>query len=149
MNNRVKKKHHRTVQQIGSILDNKCWSTGLIIVPAQTMVALHYLLKGFTMVTGHGEDRKENFLLLLNNYMCALLWCVCMKQQKSLKHEITHWLINPILFILNLDASMSPYNTFSIYIWPWGTVQRYVIVVHTYVARKCTQRKLIHATLPQ
>lgn len=36
---------------------------------------------------------------------------------------------------------MSPYNTFSIYIWPWGTVQRYVIVVHTYVARKCTQRK--------
>lgn len=31
---------------------------------------------------------------------------------------------------------MSPYNTFSIYIWPWGTVQRYVIVVHTYVAQK-------------
>lgn len=69
------------LQQSGSIKNNKglqYWpdNSFSILSLTQTMVALHCLLKGLTMVTGHGRDSEKGLfppLLLPNNYEFALL----------------------------------------------------------------------------
>lgn len=105
-------------------LDNSSSTLSL----TQTTVALHYLSQGIAMVTGEGED-EANFQL--DN---QLFYLICVQRTKKKRDKLALYVVNPILFILNLDDFMSPYNTFSIYIWPWRSVQRYVRVVHTYVA---------------
>lgn len=73
-------------------------------------------------------------------------------ESRRSKHHMWHSTHKPNFIYLFISApwcqKRSPYNTFSIYIWPLGTVQRSVIVVHTYVARECTPKKKKKSYMP-
>lgn len=99
------------------VLEYRLDNSSSILPLTQTMAALPRLLKSLTMVTGDGGATGRG---LLSHWILAAAWNNGVQSRASHLH---FKLINPTLFIFNLDASMSPYNTFSIYIWPWGTVQ--------------------------